>query len=260
MWSLYLAPSIFIIASIIALVALWIATKPLRIKFTQWRSWRVTPHEIQIQHELEAERKRIADDLHDDIIQQLLGIGFKVKVLMEDNELPLPIRKKLYPLEDNISHSIDSIRQIVWDLSPPELLDSTFEEAVKAMVNRLDGYNRNILLMVGLESLPSDFAPIELQTQLYRLVHEVVFNAVSNAASDNLFLYFTARSNELEIAIQGGKVRILPPSPIHYKHNFSGRGKHSIRSRANRIGATVVESKNSRGQKTQIFFPIKKYS
>ena len=225
----------------------------------QWRSWGVNREIIDIQQQIEQERKRISDDLHDDIIQQLLGIGFKVKVLMEDSELPREIKQKLYPLEDNVSHAIQAIRQLVWNLSPPELIDSSFRKAIHEMVKKLQGYNRNMIILVFDDELSTDFTSQEIQVQLYRLVHQVISNAINNAFADSIFLFVYDRQTQVEIVIKAGKIMELPPTPIHYRDDFSGRGKHTMKSRANAIGAVLIEEQTKEGLNTQIFLPINRH-
>ncbi len=86
------------------------------------------------------ERVRLAQDLHDGIAQDLVGLGYRIDALVAAIGTPLEIRSELRTLRFAISDLVGKVRNEIFDLrtSSATLISSTpFENATNFELERV---------------------------------------------------------------------------------------------------------------------------
>jgi signal transduction histidine kinase len=123
------------------------------------------------------ERKRIAEDLHDNIgpLLAALKINFRRIVHVKEKEKQLELVQKT---ETIIDDSIVEIRNVAHNLMPKSL-------SSKGLINTLSGYFEDIeqlysKTIVFSHNVQSIFEP-ELQMNIYRIISELVLNAAKHS-------------------------------------------------------------------------------
>jgi PAS domain S-box-containing protein len=146
----------------------------------------------------EAERRRIATDIHDDSIQAITTAAMRVQMLRralgDTPESPL-----LDELERTIQLSITHLRQLLFELLPPELDQAGLSAAMRAYVDQVaDDGDTIYWLDDRLEAQPPD----DTRLILYRIAQEALTNIRKHAGA-------TTAAVRL-IALDGGfSVRVL---------------------------------------------------
>src|SRR5262249_25892779 len=121
----------------------------------------------------EAERKRIATELHDSLGQNLLII--KNRALLHMQSLPdEKARLKFNELSDAVSHTLEEVRTISYDLRPPHLDQLGLRMALVAMIEKVVA-SSPIHFTHELDECDGRFAPGE-EITLYRIVQECLNN------------------------------------------------------------------------------------
>ncbi|MBS1789331.1 MAG: hypothetical protein JST85_16520 [Acidobacteria bacterium] len=192
---------------------------------------------LRLASETEAERSRIARDLHDQTLadlRHLLVLTDQLPVAENSSDAPAPAE-----LRREIESVSKEIRRICEDLSPSALQNLGFlpalEGALSDAVTQLPAEEKfayeficepdleDRLLLSGIE-----------QIQLYRIVQEALNNVCRHAEAKQVRLIIRTVSNDLliEVCDDGkGLAGIMT--------NRTGHGLANIRSRANLIGAQV---------------------
>ena len=71
--------------------------------------------------ELEQERKRLAREIHDQVIQDLLGVGYQLEEIQADGRVTQPLAHELQTVRSSVHEAIGDLRQICGTLRPPTI-------------------------------------------------------------------------------------------------------------------------------------------
>jgi PAS domain S-box-containing protein len=197
----------------------------------------------------EAERKRIARDLHDGVLQDFsyttAAIGMMV-LQAEDAKL----REQLQAAVDAVRRGAQGLREVVNDLRLEGEVDRPFPEIVGALVRRSRTMARRleISLEVG-EEVPS--APLgETGTQVSRVIQEALTNARRHSEATRVSVSLEMDRGELLVEISDdGRGFGSESSP--------GVGLSSMRERAALIGGELeIESEVEQGTRVRLRVPL----
>lgn len=140
---------------------------------------------LSILRTVETERQRIARELHDSTIQNLIAIVHKTelckKILDTD---PVRCKLELFTIGKSLREIVDDTREMVYDLRPMSFDDIGFDITVE---RALDKFNRNNSIkcnyQVEGESYQIDRV---IQITLLRVIQEACNNAVKHAQASKL--------------------------------------------------------------------------
>jgi signal transduction histidine kinase len=150
----------------------------------------------------EAERRRLARELHDETGQALTTMLMQLKSL-EERSPDVPIRTQLAALRETVVDTLRGVRRIVVELRPKALDDLGLVPALERLAA---SYSEQTGLDVNFNA--GDFSerlPPELETALYRITQEGLTNVVkhAHATEATVLLAPTGESVLLVIADDG---------------------------------------------------------
>lgn len=195
----------------------------------------------------EQERGRIARDLHDGLGSLLSGTKMNLFLLKDksnDHHQP-QIERSM----EQIDIAVDELRRVAHNLMPDLLLNYGLQETLMEYVSRMTTPN----LDVDVQFLHySNQLPLESQLLVYRIVQELVNNAVKHAAAEQIIIQFIENDSDYVIIVEddgnGFDVNML-------NHSHSA-GFHNIRSRIEFLKGTMqIESQINIGTSIEIKFP-----
>ena len=206
---------------------------------------------IRLANITEAERSRIARDLHDQTLADLRHL------LVMTDQLEKPVPHQQSPTPSSIRRKIEEvsseIRHICEDLSPSVLENIGFvpalEWALTDAVTHLPADEKFAYSFVCEPDLEEhlNLTPTE-QIQLYRIVQEALNNVCRHAKAKKVELrVFVEHQHNLVIAVIDDGI-VLAATP----ENPTGHGMANIRSRANLIGAEVEWRKVRQGSHFEV--------
>ncbi|MGE0882036.1 MAG: two-component regulator propeller domain-containing protein [Blastocatellales bacterium] len=230
------------LAAVALAAAVWAFRQQLRLTKTN-RTLAETNSELQetrlrLASETEAERSRIARDLHDQTLadlRHLLVMTDQLPATGDDPNAPSPtiIRREI----ESVSREI---RRICEDLSPSALENIGFLPALEwALDDAVAHLPAEEKFAYEFDCEPELEDRLELsqveQIQLYRIVQEALNNICRHARAKKVKLSVRAQGNDLLIEIRDDGVG-FDGEP----QNKTGHGLANIRSRANLVGAQVL--------------------
>lgn len=174
----------------------------------------------------EAERRRIAQELHDEVGQTLTAVLLELKAVAD--RLPEASRRELREVQETTRDSLDEIRRIARRLRPGLLEDRGLAAAIKSLV---DDIPRSAGLTVRAQvdpNLPDLSHDAELV--IYRVAQESVTNTVRHAAASTLLLSLRRTADGVTLRVTDDGVGIDDAR--------EGSGIHGMRERALLVGAT----------------------
>jgi len=198
----------------------------------------------------EAERKRIAADLHDGIGQTLTAAWLNLQA----------VQPKLAALEQAdadllgttmklVGESCAEIRQISHNMMPAMLLYHGLIPAMQELVSRLHDARLDASLSVDMGAFR-----LEKGTELivYRIIQECVNNVVRHAQATAIYISITADETELALMIEDNGKGVAQNLP----DGRQGMGMQNIRSRVHYLHGSVEWSSASDGAGTLVAIHI----
>ncbi len=135
--------------------------------------------------EREAERKALARDLHDQVIQDLLSFNYQLEdaaLEFENQEL----RGELGEIRAGIKEVVSSLRQICSDLRPPTIDSQGLPAAIRSLTHQwANQYNVKVTL-----ELDPDLGrlPETIELSVFRIIQEGLRNVRKHAEARNVHL------------------------------------------------------------------------
>jgi two-component system, NarL family, sensor kinase len=155
------------------------------------------------------ERKRLATDLHDGLVQDLVGASYVVTgasaELHRRGEHELS-QERLSTAAEGIRSSVQGLRSMIVDLYPASLGVAGLDVALSDLVAPLR--SRGMAVDV---SLPDDLRlPEHVQALLYRIVQEAVRNIVRHAQASEVSIQVDTRHAHTVLSVQDDGVGFTP--------------------------------------------------
>jgi two-component system sensor histidine kinase UhpB len=191
----------------------------------------------------EADRRRFARELHDELGQVLTALVLRLKRSAE--AAPDGLRPDLIDAQDTARVALDDVRRIVKELRPEALDDLGLASAVAALgagFSKLTGVRVDLDLDRELGVLPP-----ETELVVYRVAQESLTNAARHSGSElvSVRLHSNGTGTELEVRDRGRGAE-----------SVDGSGIRGMRERALAIGAELaIESKPGAGTAVRLRVP-----
>lgn len=186
----------------------------------------------------EAERTRIARELHDEAGQVLTALSLHLRTLEEDVDSE-EIRARIAQLRRSVSEASTGIRELAVRLRPPALAEHGLADAIEEQAAQLRA--TGIPVEVDLRGIGEDLAE-DVQTVLFRVVQEALTNVARHSRATNVSIVASAHHGRLRLVVEDDGVGFDPTTP-------TGRlGLAGIRERVEMIGGGLrIESSPGAG-------------
>ncbi|PQJ69171.1 sensor histidine kinase [Polaribacter butkevichii] len=143
----------------------------------------------------EEERKRIAQDLHDDISSKLNVINLNAN-LLKDGELSpeeyLIVNNGILEATDK---TLESARKIAHNLLPPILEEFGFKDAVEELADTFNNSRKiNIAYTIN---YPNKYLNPQNELHLFRITQELINNSVRHGKANNSTIHISQKNNKL---------------------------------------------------------------
>ena len=177
----------------------------------------------------ETERRRIAQDLHDDIGTMLsltkLSLNQLSKIIPENGSKEDQIMRKSQSLvEETILH----VRRITRDLVPTTLERFGLAEAIEEFIHKLEENNQ---LTLSFRCNVDEFPRLGQKTELtiYRIMQELVNNSIKHANGSKIDIELQVNNKMIGLAVTDNGVGFDPD--MIKENNLAGLGLLGIESR-----------------------------
>jgi two-component system NarL family sensor kinase len=203
---------------------------------------------------LEEERVRIGHDLHDDLAQLLAGTRLALGNLRLEPSLSGRNKSLLLRIDHDLNDLLNRVQNIIWNLAPEALNEKGLSYALWKMCDQLKdlrSFHIEFLEMGAVRRLPDS-----VEILLFRIVQEIVNNAMrhSLAWNINMKMYWSESQLKIEVKDDGiGKDK--GSSEIKEK---GGKGLPGIKKRAGLIGATITTEPVEKGTLFVVGYVFKK--
>jgi signal transduction histidine kinase len=204
----------------------------------------------RMQHDIEQERKRISQSLHDEMGQSLTALQLDAGWIRRHSNGDAAILSVVERMQQNIEDSASSMRRIVADMRPRVLDDLGIIPAIQMLV-------REVSMRTGVDIV---FAPKgelddiqdDTKTALYRMLQECLTNVTRHAEATRVEVMLIAESDRIEMMV-GDNGRGFGAESARKRGSF---GLFGLAERAAQLGGTaLIESAPGAGTCVKVRLP-----
>ncbi len=200
---------------------------------------------------LEAERQRVARELHDDVGQALATVGVLLHTLYGTAEsVPPQAQRALAATHATIGQITESVARLVRDYHPAELLGLGLEDTIRTRAHEFA--RRHGLMLRMSTSAVTGLLPAEHELHVYRIVQEALANVARHAAARHVTVRLE-RERRRVVAVVRDDGTGLAGDPAQ----VSGFGLVTMRERAELMGAELtIHGAPRGGTEVRVSVPI----
>jgi signal transduction histidine kinase len=193
----------------------------------------------------EAERKRIARELHDDTAQALTSMLVRLR-LLERSSLDTEVLANVEELRELTAAALDSVRRMATDLRPAALDDLGLVPAMKAYGER---FTRNWGIDVTIETKGvTRRLPPETELVLYRVFQEALTNIAKHSGAGRVRVALARRRNQVVLSIEDNGRGFAATDRA--RPEGTGMGLFGMRERLALVNGTLETNSNKGGGAT----------
>ncbi len=149
----------------------------------------------------EEERRRIAQDLHDDIGQSMTALILNLKAIHGEavdgrNDVADQVKVTIRQVEDMMRH----VRQVFYELRPPPFTTLPLAKVLESFCSSLVVSTGLRIVFSSQEQLPP--IPVAQATAFYRLVQEGMNNVVKHSRATSVWINLEYLNSEVNISLE----------------------------------------------------------
>jgi PAS domain S-box-containing protein len=203
----------------------------------------------------ERERRRIANQLHDRVGQALLASKIKLGTAREFG-LPPEIEGPLEEAFALVEQTIQDVRSLTFELSPPILYMLGFEAAVEWLAEQVER-------QYGIDCMFEDDGsakPLEenIKVLLFQNVRELLVNVCKHSNAQKATVSITREEDRIRVLVEDNGVGFNASEVESRWDESCGFGLFSIRERLSHLGGKLeITSETGRGTRISLTAPLK---
>lgn len=207
----------------------------------------------------EAERKRIARELHDATGQSLTAIALGLRGVETHIENcdspPVGLLQKVREIKTFSTSALGELHQIIADLRPQILDDMGLAAALKWYLQSYQ-QRRSLPSELVVEGIPYRL-PAEYETVLFRITQEALTNIAKHARATHTIVTLRFAPADVSLMVQDNGRGFDPEPTLQRNGRGAGWGLLGIKERASLIGGQVViDSSPGQGARIHVFVPV----
>jgi signal transduction histidine kinase len=186
------------------------------------------------------EQRRIAQEMHDGLGQELTGLALSVRALANRAQKERDaISVDLDQLALLATSCIQDAHRIVQGLSPLTNSDGNLDAALEALAQRSSLSGTRVRFRSRHETPPN--VELKMRNHLYRIAQEAVQNALKHSGAKSIDIELAARPGDLKLSVVDDGQGLISASAS------SGLGMRTMRFRASAIGGKLSVTRGANG-------------
>jgi signal transduction histidine kinase len=198
----------------------------------------------------ENERRRLAQELHDDTIQTLLVIAKGAQALTVDNDID-KMKSRAESIKEISLQAIEDVRRLSLDLRPSILDDLGLISALRWLAERLNK-EAGVNTKIDIEGTIHEMTP-QMQTVLFRIVQEALNNIKRHSQANEAAIKLEFTSDALTLTICDNGKGFSPPKELTHLVTQNKLGLIGMQERVESIGGRFeIKSEPEKGTSIKI--------
>ena len=205
---------------------------------------------------VDEERTRIACEIHDGLVQTLVGVNLKMERVQElVSEDPSKGLMMLNQTKGQLKHAIQEAREVVYNLRPGQYDHLAL---IPALSNYLTSYERDHRIHTAFEG-KGDESQLDPKAKVFvfRMVQEALSNVAKHAKATKVDVSVTLKKGLLEAKVADNGQGFDVEKESQNQEKWDHFGVRSMKERARMLGGEVRwMSKQKAGTRVEISIPL----
>ncbi len=204
----------------------------------------------------EAERRRVARELHDGVNQIIASGKFRIEFARENTKLTSKIaRDNFLKGRALLDYAMVEVRRISHNLRPSILDDFGLGSAVKNLAAEFA--QRTGIKTIFTPHDPANPLPKDVEVTVYRIIQEALTNVEKHSRAKKVTIDFTANGSMFKAIIRDNGKGIPTGSRSRKKEQTPGIGLMDMKERASIIGGSFqLTSRQRKGTEIAVEIPL----
>jgi PAS domain S-box-containing protein len=202
----------------------------------------------------EAERRRIARELHDEVGQSLTALKINIQSISNKSTHP-DVRSRLDECENILTQLLKQVRDLSLDLRPSLLDDLGLSAVLRWYVDR-QAQRSGLRVRLQLDEL-ADRLPAAVETACFRVAQEALTNVVRHAQAKTISVKLQLKGVGLHLMVGDDGVGFDVPLALQRAASGASLGLLGMQERMELVGGTLkLESSPKSGTRVHAVFPV----
>ncbi|CAB4664586.1 unannotated protein [freshwater metagenome] len=188
------------------------------------------------------ERIRLAQEIHDGIAQDLIGIGYSLDLMLAAPETSAQTRITIRTLRFEVTDLIDKVRREMYQLRSP--LGSTLSQELTSLAENICG---DTALTLEIDQSNGEF-PTDTEYEITRIASELLQNVSRHSKATAVVVQYYEREEMTSLVVSDNGVGVEDPEILR-------RGLAGVKERSANIGATFTISSSTQGTRAELCIP-----
>jgi two-component system NarL family sensor kinase len=171
----------------------------------------------------EAERRRIARDLHDGVVQELAGTAFALSGTAREKSLPAGLREELAGSSQSLRRSLRQLRSLLVEIHPPGLNAAGLGAALEDLT--APATSAGVTASVSVDGVEG--APDHVVALVWRVAQEAIRNAVRHSHASALTVKVHGDERQVRLLVADDGIGFDPADPTS-DGSYGLRGLQSL--------------------------------
>ena len=199
----------------------------------------------------ELERRRIARELHDGLIQELAAMAMDLGRRVKESPASHQLKSDYRQLQNRVVKAAEAARHVAYELHPTELDDLGLEKALRAYCGEL-GREHSIAIEFSSRGLPRELKR-EIASCLYKVAQEALRNVVKHSKAKSASVTLDTDDTRARLRVEDSGAGFQLAS----LQGANGLGVASMRERVQLVnGKFVIFSEPGKGTKVVTEVPL----
>lgn len=199
----------------------------------------------------EEERRRIAADIHDSVIQLIYGAMYETEGTLQRMPPDAAAQGDLHNIQTSLKQAISEIYKAIYDLWPASLDEMGLFPSLRSYMVQYEE-DTGISCRLRIQGNAIRFNP-PARITLFRILQEALYNIRKHAQATKVEITFTFQEGRVKVMVQDNGIGFDQEKAMAERQHL---GLVSMRERAENIGGTfTIKSKPGRGSVLAWEFP-----
>lgn len=203
----------------------------------------------------EEERRRVARELHDETVQNLIAVGHRVEMCEKAAGDPEQLARRLEETRSLAAEALNSTRRLIYNLRPVYLEDLGLVAAVRALTRDWKPEHGTPTIKVAVLG-DSERLDQDVELAAFRIVQEALANVMRHARAKTVHIQLEFGKEELVLTVRDDGVGFAAPQAPQEMVHQGHFGLMGIHERALRVGGHLsVQSEVEQGTTLIVTLP-----
>ena len=184
----------------------------------------------------EEERKRLARELHDEIIQALVGLNYYLSTLRSHADTK--VQSQGLQLQSDVKAILNDVRRICTELRPPALDNLGLVAAVRSQLRTL-GHHTNAQIVSHLHEDTQHGLSEDAAICIYRVLQEALSNIQKHAHASHIEIWLTIRDDMVELIVEDNGQGFNVPRDLNHFLQQAHFGLLGVQERLHLLQGTL---------------------